>query len=463
MAEGRFISHAIVAALLVLAAATACSSSRPGPPPAAAEDGETFATAIQPLIQEKCQTCHREGGIAPFSLVTYEDVAAVGEIAKDKVARREMPPWGARDAPGCDVRHGFEGDLSLTDEQIERFVSWVDRGMPRGAPASHASAEASFGPAGLTEKTHALESAGSYVVEAGGEDAIMCFPIDPGFEKDTWIGESIVVPADPRVVHHSLVYIDRSREGAEKAGSAGSYPCFGGSELTNPTLLLAWSPGGTSTRYGENAGLMVPQGAHLVVQVHYHPIATSATGRMSLELAALPEKPARAATFVLVGNAESASDPGIRLLPGPSDPPSGPAFLIPSDAKDHVEAMELVMPIRKTRLSAIGAHMHWAGVGMKVEVTRKAPEEGEAAKECLLGTTYDFDWQRTYTYDAPIEQLPILRAGDKVRITCTYDNTMDNRHIARETHALRMARPPAIRLGGESRDEMCQAILVFVD
>jgi hypothetical protein len=152
----------------------------------------------------------------------------------------------------------------------------------------------------------------------------------------------------------------------------------------------------------------------------------------------------------------------VKLLPGPDDPPSGPTFLIPANSKGHTEAMEFEIPMGPTRLSTVGAHMHWAGVAMQVELERKKPRSSEPPNECLLSTKYDFNWQRTYTYDAPLEQVPLVRPGDKIRITCTYDNTMSNKNIARAMSELRRSSPMDIHLGGRSTDEMCQAILVFV-
>lgn len=463
MATRCSILAATVALVAALVAATACSSSRSPSPGSSSE--ETFATTIEPLVQEKCQSCHREGGIAPFPLVTYEQLKEVAPFAKDLVARREMPPWGAVDDPSCDVRHGFKGDLSLSQEQIDTFVRWVDRGMPRGDPAKINPPRTKFEPLGLVDKTDAFDVAPDHVVAGGAEDDIRCFPVDPGLtDADTWVVESIVVPADPKVVHHALVYLDPGHEGIQKAGGEPSYSCFGGPELTDPRLLLAWSPGGTSTSYGDDTALRIPKGAHLVVQVHYHPLAASTTGRLSVEVKTIPQAPVHIAEFVLIGNAENAQDRRSRLLPGPDDPQSGPEFLIPSNAKNHVEAMEVVIPVglQRARLSAVGAHMHWAGVGMKVEVDRRAPE-GDPAHECLLNAVYDFAWQRTYAYDAAFDQTPIVRAGDKIRITCIYDNTKDNPYIVRAMNEQRRTTPAPIRLGGTSADEMCQAILVLVE
>jgi hypothetical protein len=463
MAKRSSIVAALVAALVAVAIATSCSSSSKRPPPS----DVTFVKDIEPIVRDKCETCHREGGIAPFALNSYEQVSQLGAAAKEKVARREMPPWGAFDDDACTVERKFKDNLSLTQDQVDTFVRWVDQGMARGDPAQAAPAAAStYAPVGLQNKTVSYEVASSYAVPAGANDDFRCFVIDPGLEEDAWVAESIVVPGDPKVVHHALVYIDQEREGIVKSNGTDSYPCFGGPDLKQLSLVLAWSPGGVSTSYGENAALRIPKGSHLVMQVHYHPLATQTTGRMNIELRTLPERPERVAGFVLLGNAESPDTGFVRLLPGPNDPPGGPVFLIPSNAKNHVESMELVIPddVREARVSTVGAHMHWAGVGMRLQVHRKAPLPGEQTSECLLNVTkYDFNWQRTYAYDSPLTKLPALRAGDKVRISCIYDNTKDNPHVARLMKEQRRTKPADIRLGSDSLDEMCQAMIVLLD
>jgi hypothetical protein len=465
MSNVRVLVASLAAPIVVVASQAACSSSR-----SESNDGDplTFARVIEPLVQEKCQGCHRAGGIAPFPLVTYEDVKGMGEVAKGKVQRREMPPWGAFDDPSCTVNHKFRDDLRLTDEQVDTFVRWVDKGMPLGDPAKRPAPRTTFGATNLSDKTTSYRLPSPYSV-APGKDDIRCFPLDPGFKEDTWIGGSNVVPGDPRVVHHVIVYVDPNREGMAKAGTAGSYPCFGGPEVDRPSLLLAWAPGVPPTTYGEETALKIPKDSHLVMQVHYHPSYETIADQTSIELKTLPYKPAYVAQVILAGNAED-GDGVIKLLPGPNDPPSGPAFVIPSNVKGHTESMELVIPekvgdvtIPDVGVYAVGAHMHWAGVDMKIEVERRGAPEGQPARECLLGTPkYDFNWQRAYQYDAPLDKLPTIGPGDKLRFTCTYDNTTGNRHVQRAMSEQRMSSPPEIKLGETTLDEMCLGVLVTV-
>lgn len=431
----------------------------------------TFAGTIESIVQEKCQRCHSIGGIAPFPLETYEDLHDVAALAKQKVVAREMPPWGAFDDEACKVQHRFRDDLRLSEEQLSKLVGWIDNGMPRGNEADRPPPK-KLAPMGLEGKTHSLTMATPYPVTAaaGGKDDIRCFPIDPGFTNDTWIGGTNVVPGAPQVVHHVIVYVDPKGEGPAKAAGGTSYPCFGGPDVSSPDLLVAWAPGVPPTTYGEDTGLKVPKGAKLVMQVHYHPNSQSVADQTKFELKVIEGKPSYVAQVVLLGNAED--DKGyIKLLPGPNDPTTGPAFVIPANVPNHTESMEVTLPetvqggfpLPVLSIRATGTHMHWAGVDMKVEIERKNPTEGQPAKECLVGTPkYDFNWQRGYEYDEPVEKLPTAGPGDKLRFSCRYDNTKNNRHVRKALAEMQMASPAEIRLGETTLDEMCLGVLVVV-
>ena len=87
----------------------------------------------------------------------------------------------------------------------------------------------------------------------------------------------------------------------------------------------------------------------------------------------------------------------------------------------------------------------------------------EPATECLVQTpAWNFDWQRIYNYDVPIEQLPILRGGDALNMRCTYDNTMDNPAVKEALEFAGLSAPVAVKLGETTLDEMCLAIVQVV-
>ena len=89
----------------------------------------TFARDVAPIFQAHCQECHHPGTAAPMSLVTYEETLPWAEKIKDRVATRNMPPWHLDRTVG--IQH-FKNDTSLTDEQIDTIVRWIDSGKVRG-------------------------------------------------------------------------------------------------------------------------------------------------------------------------------------------------------------------------------------------------------------------------------------------------------------------------------------------
>ena len=97
----------------------------------AAERPATFTKDIAPILQEKCQECHRPGSLAPMSLVTYEETRPWAKSIKLRVMTRQMPPWHIDKTVG--VRE-FKNDMSLSDEQIAAIAAWVDAGAPQGDP-----------------------------------------------------------------------------------------------------------------------------------------------------------------------------------------------------------------------------------------------------------------------------------------------------------------------------------------
>src|SRR5579883_599536 len=91
----------------------------------------TFTKDVAPILQEKCQDCHRKGSMAPMSLVTYEETRPWAKDIRQRVITRNMPPWHIDKTVGIQK---FQNDISLSDEQIATIVRWVDEGAPQGDP-----------------------------------------------------------------------------------------------------------------------------------------------------------------------------------------------------------------------------------------------------------------------------------------------------------------------------------------
>src|SRR5258706_15827932 len=69
--------------------------------------GPTYHRDIEPLLQDRCQTCHRTDGIAPFSMLTFQSVVQHAPQMVTETAAGRMPPWGAVDTDECHPRFPF--------------------------------------------------------------------------------------------------------------------------------------------------------------------------------------------------------------------------------------------------------------------------------------------------------------------------------------------------------------------
>ena len=96
----------------------------------------TFSKDIAPILQRSCQSCHRAGGGAPMSLITYDEVQRYGRRIARKTAIRDrmgaMPPWFVEKDIGI---LAFRNDPSLSDEELAKIQAWADNGAPEGDPA----------------------------------------------------------------------------------------------------------------------------------------------------------------------------------------------------------------------------------------------------------------------------------------------------------------------------------------
>ncbi|MDH4062816.1 MAG: cytochrome c, partial [Acidobacteriota bacterium] len=91
----------------------------------------TFTKDVAPIFQAKCQSCHQPNSIAPMSLISYKESRPWARSIKDRVMRRQMPPWHIDPSVGV---HKFKNDMSLSEDQIQTIVRWVDAGAPEGDP-----------------------------------------------------------------------------------------------------------------------------------------------------------------------------------------------------------------------------------------------------------------------------------------------------------------------------------------
>ncbi|MCA9680462.1 MAG: hypothetical protein H6708_29785 [Kofleriaceae bacterium] len=447
-------------AVLAVACAGDPGSGGPdaGPAPRA-----TWYQDIAPMLSAHCMGCHRDGGIAPFSLETYASAKDHASVALFAVETGYMPPFDAEGTDTCAPRLGWKHDPRLTGDEVARFRAWMDDGYAEGEPAA-------VPPPPSTEMAGVTHSVTPTVGHAtsGDADEFICYLLDPQTTQATYMTGLQVRPGLPEVVHHAVLLVvppGQLLDDAKAAVGVGQPFACDGSVATLPGtyLLGVWTPGTQPMETPSDVAIPVLAGSAVVMQIHYHPGGRSHDpDRTTVDLRLSTERPAKFYTIGAWGNAGAAP----ALLPGPDDDGGPPIFKIPAGAADHEESMQFQISVAgggRFPLLAAYPHMHYVGTSLEVRVDRATPGPGEATDECLIGVPrWDFDWQRTYQYDAPIDQLPTVGDGDTISVHCTYDNTLDNPYVQRGLAEQGLTAPVDVYLGEETLDEMCLGIFHVV-
>ena len=115
----------VVGVGLVAVAVMTAACTKGGPPPSTA----TYHKDIAPLVMNHCASCHQEGGIGPFPLLTYDDVVANKDSIAFSVQNRLMPPWTLDNSGACQT---FQEARYLNDDEVALVVNWVNDGAVEG-------------------------------------------------------------------------------------------------------------------------------------------------------------------------------------------------------------------------------------------------------------------------------------------------------------------------------------------
>src|SRR5215831_6132124 len=192
----RMFVFVLLAAMTALGSETSSTSV---PPDQAAN--VTFNKDVLPILQNNCQTCHRPGGIAPMSLLTYQNARPWAKAIKAAVVNKQMPPWFA------DPHYGeFRNAPKLTSADIQTLVAWADTGAGEGDPADKA-APVQWKDGWRIKPDVVISVPEAHVVPAKGVGEIQSFFVPNPFKEDTWVTSIEIRPGDPAVVHHVIVQI----------------------------------------------------------------------------------------------------------------------------------------------------------------------------------------------------------------------------------------------------------------
>src|SRR5436309_6977023 len=88
----------------------------------------TYNDDVFPILRERCSQCHVTGGVAPMSLMTYEEAFPWAESIRAELVAAHMPPWNAEDGFG-ELKRAH----ALPPKELDVLLTWATGGNPRGA------------------------------------------------------------------------------------------------------------------------------------------------------------------------------------------------------------------------------------------------------------------------------------------------------------------------------------------
>ena len=361
---------------------------------AVAEEQVTFTKDVAPILQARCQICHRVGTFAPMSLVTYEQARPWARSIKQKVLAREMPPWFIE--KGIGVQH-FANDNSLTDQEIATLVKWVDSGAPQGdpklMPPPKQFPDGNVWQFGQPDKIITLPK--DIVVKAKGPDWWPDILVDPGLTEDRYIqGIQIIPTKGHQVIHHIRTSIVEPEEGTRHSGQLDGNVALEVGE--QGVFLDEYAIGKGADMFPEGSGRLIKAGTKVNFQFHLHSSGTETPTNVALGLKLYPRgyQPKHAITSLTVG----VNDIDLR----------------PHEANVRSDGyMPLIKP---ARLLSFQPHMHNRG---KAECLEAIYPNGKT--EMLSCSRFLFNWHMNYVYAD--DAAPLLPAGTLLHSIMWHDNT----------------------------------------
>ena len=305
----------------------------------------SFSADVAPILYANCVSCHRPGEVAPFPLISFEQVKKHAHQIVDVTGSRRMPPWKA-DA-GAEM---FLDARRLTDAQIQTLSTWVAQGMPEGNPHD-LPALPKFTPGWqLGEPDVVLAPSAEYHVDAEGDDIYRCFVLKTDYPQDRYLSGMEIRPGNRKVVHHVMGYVDARHDARRLDGTDGQpgYSAFGGIGFAPAGTLEGWGPGIQPRILPDGVGMFLPAGSAIVIQVHYHKTGKPETDltRVGLHFA---RKPVDRRLNMAV-----ALNPTLRIPPGAKH----------EEVRASMEVPEDISLIR------IAPHMHLLGHDMSIMAGR---------------------------------------------------------------------------------------------
>lgn len=359
----------------------------------------TFAKDVEPILQQECQSCHRPGEAAPFSMLSYQSTRPWAAAMKEVVRTRKMPPWFA------DPRYGkFTNGHILSDTDIQTISDWADAKAPLGDPKDMPPPMkwVEGWQIGKPDKIYQLPI--PFDIPASGVIDYQHIIVPTGFTKDTWVQAAEVRPTDRAVVHHIIAFIREPKSNWFQGEPAGQFfiaPRVKTKEEPDTSalpsdFLVGYAPGQPAEVLRPGQAKLIKAGSDIVFQVHYTPNGHPTRDQTQLGIVFAKDPPKERVLTLSATN-------GTFLIP-----PGDPNYRVDSTFEVGTEV----------KLSGVHPHMHGRGKDFLYKLVYPTNE----TQTVLSVPHYNWHWQNWYTFEQPI----VLPKGTKIECIAHFDNSPNN-------------------------------------
>ena len=242
----------------------------------------TFTKDIVPILQARCQDCHRPNAMAPMALLTYEETRPWARSIKERVVKRQMPPWHLDKSVGV---QSFQNDMSLSDQQIAMIVKWVDSGAPQGDPKDMPPPKVfprddEWQLAKIYNRPpDMIIKSDDYTMPAVSQDQWWKPVVDLHVDQPLWVKAVEMRPgttAGRKITHHALAHLIQTDPDAKDSPEDVADGQGG--------VLMEWAVGKNYDIYRPDTGKLIRPGAKVWWDIHYHAVGEKVTDPLAFEI-----------------------------------------------------------------------------------------------------------------------------------------------------------------------------------
>lgn len=346
----------------------------------------SYAKDIVPILQDKCISCHHDGGLGPFAMSNYKKVHGWADMIRETVRTKRMPPWHADPEMG-----NYLNSRALTTEQEAKLLAWIEAGAPQGGeedPLATAALPTGTPAWQLGQPDHVVTLPEVQELPAEGIVDYRYIPVEANITEDKWLKAIEVRTDNLPVLHHALIFVTYPKEYRHIQPDAHS-------GLNG--YFAAYLPGAQLFTLPEDSGIFLPKGSVFTFQMHYNTTGKPEKERCEMGLWFRDSPPAK------VVKIEAAAETDFTIPPNERDEEVRADYEFDQDAE----------------ILGMSPHMHYRG--SRFQFAANYPD-GEL--ETLLNVPfYEFDWQPMYILEKP------LRVPQGTRIECVgaFDNSKFNK------------------------------------